>query len=94
MHPTSLRPSSGLEFPFTADDFRTIVEIVYERSGIVLAAHKRDMTYSRLARRLRALGLGSFRDYCALLQGKGGRGRASGSGRLAARPGRSHTPLL
>jgi len=72
MHPTSLRPSSGLEFPFTADDFRTIVEIVYERSGIVLAAHKRDMTYSRLARRLRALGLGSFRDYCALLQGKDG----------------------
>jgi chemotaxis protein methyltransferase CheR len=60
------------EFPFTAADFRTIVGIVYERSGIVLAAHKRDMTYSRLARRVRALGLRTFRDYCALLEGNDG----------------------
>ncbi len=63
-------PANGLEFPFTEADYQTIVSIVYERSGIVLAAHKRDMTYSRLARRLRALGLRSFRDYCALLSRK------------------------
>ena len=57
----------GLEFPFTLTDFQTIASIVYERSGIVLAAHKRDMMYARLARRLRTLGLRSFGDYCALL---------------------------
>lgn len=64
--------ASATEFPFTAADFQTIVGIVYERSGIVLNAHKRDMTYSRLSRRLRVLGLRSFRDYCALLKGREG----------------------
>jgi chemotaxis protein methyltransferase CheR len=74
MDPASQTTPIAHEFPFTAADFETIVGIVYERSGIVLAAHKRDMTYSRLARRLRALGLRSFRDYCALLQsGEGGK---------------------
>ncbi len=73
---TQLSPSSPagnrFEFPFTQADFQTIVGIVYERSGIVLAAHKRDMAYSRLARRLRALGLRSFKDYCALLESRNG----------------------
>jgi chemotaxis protein methyltransferase CheR len=72
MEPVSQLSTTGNEFPFTPADFQTIVGIVYERSGIVLAAHKRDMTYSRLARRLRSLGLRSFRDYCALLQGNEG----------------------
>ncbi len=68
MQPASEQSSISNEFPFTPADFRTIVGIVYERSGIVLAAHKRDMTYSRLARRVRALGLRTFRDYCAMLE--------------------------
>ena len=72
MEQVSQHSPTGHEFPFTVADFRTIVGIVYDRSGIVLAAHKRDMTYSRLARRLRALGLRSFSDYCALLEGKNG----------------------
>ncbi|MFZ1110695.1 MAG: protein-glutamate O-methyltransferase [Rhodomicrobium sp.] len=72
MEPASQQLPVSNEFPFTAADFRTIVGIVYERSGIVLAAHKRDMTYSRLARRVRALGLRTFRDYCALLEGNDG----------------------
>jgi len=58
---------SGFEFPFTQADFQTIVRIVYERSGIVLAASKRDMAYARLVQRLRALGLNSFREYCEIL---------------------------
>ena len=36
----------GFEFPFTQTDFQTIAGIVYEQSGIVLGAHKRDMTYA------------------------------------------------
>ena len=67
-------PCSRLEFPFTQADFKTIAGLVYEHSGIVLGAHKRDMVYSRLARRLRALRLGSFREYCALLDGSDGTG--------------------
>jgi chemotaxis protein methyltransferase CheR len=58
---------NGFEFPFTQADFQTIVSIVYERSGIVLAANKRDMAYARLVQRLRALELNCFHDYCALL---------------------------
>ncbi len=59
--------ANGFEFPFTQADFQTLAGIVYERSGIVLAANKRDMAYARLVRRLRILGLRSFRDYCWLL---------------------------
>ncbi len=65
--PPTPAPRDGLEFPFTQTDFRTIAGLVHEHSGIVLGAHKRDMVYSRLARRLRALRLKSFREYCALL---------------------------
>jgi len=63
---------SSFEFPFTQADFQTIVSIVYERSGIVLASNKRDMAYARLVQRLRALGLTSFRDYCSLLRSNKG----------------------
>lgn len=37
--------------------FRRICQLIYQRAGIVLADHKRDMVYNRLVRRLRALGL-------------------------------------
>jgi chemotaxis protein methyltransferase CheR len=74
VHPAShvTEKPSGFEFPFTQADFHTIVSIVYERSGIVLAASKRDMAYARLVQRLRALGLSSFRDYCQLLSSNKG----------------------
>lgn len=71
----SARTSSPCdEFPFTQADFKTIAALVYEHSGIVLGAHKRDMVYSRLARRLRALRLRSFREYCSLLDSGAGDG--------------------
>jgi chemotaxis protein methyltransferase CheR len=60
------------EFAFRGEDFDYIASLVYERSGIVLSAHKKDMVYTRLARRLRSLGLPSFRDYCALIQSESG----------------------
>ncbi len=72
LHTPIPAPGGVLEFPFTEADFKTIAGLVYEHSGIVLGAHKYDMVYSRLARRLRALGLGSFREYCALLHSGGG----------------------
>lgn len=65
-------PKVSLDFPFTPADFQAIASLVYERSGIVLATHKSDMVYSRLTKRLRALGLTSFRDYKALLAGPAG----------------------
>lgn len=61
------------EFPFTEADFQTVAGIVYERSGIVLAANRRAMAYARLVRRLRTLGLRSFHDYCSLLKSSKGK---------------------
>jgi chemotaxis protein methyltransferase CheR len=64
--------SPGREFPFSSRDFRYLASLVHTRSGIVLGPHKMDMVYARLVRRLRALGLASFRDYCALIQSREG----------------------
>lgn len=57
------------EFVFTAEDFRHIAQILHSHAGIALSEGKAALVYSRLAKRLRVLGLRSFRDYCALIQG-------------------------
>src|SRR4051812_33690987 len=56
------------EFGFSAEHFRLISERVYSFSGIRLPEGKREMVYARLARRLRALGIGSFDDYVRFLE--------------------------
>ncbi|MCS2159538.1 protein-glutamate O-methyltransferase CheR [Scandinavium sp. H11S7] len=48
--------------------FRRICQLIYQRAGIVLADHKRDMVYNRLVRRLRQLGLDDFGRYLAMLE--------------------------
>jgi len=58
----------GRDFDFTSADFARIRELIHRRAGISLSDHKRDMAYSRLARRLRARGLDSFRHYLDLLE--------------------------
>ncbi|CAN0617778.1 chemotaxis protein methyltransferase [Burkholderia multivorans] len=58
----------GRDFAFTAADFARIRTLIHQRAGISLSEHKRDMAYSRLARRLRARGLDTFRDYLDLLE--------------------------
>lgn len=60
------------EFIFNDKEFRFLSELVNKNTGIVLAEHKKDMVYSRLARRLRFLELKTFAEYCELLQGRGG----------------------
>lgn len=57
----------GREFSFTAEDFRQIADLVHSSTGIRLPEYKSAMVYSRLAKRLRALGLDSFREYCRLV---------------------------
>ncbi|MDU6923613.1 protein-glutamate O-methyltransferase CheR [Franconibacter helveticus 513] len=48
--------------------FRRICQLIYQRAGIVLADHKRDMVYNRLVRRLRTLGLDDFGRYLSMLE--------------------------
>lgn len=56
------------EFEFTDGDFERVRKLIYEHAGIALAPIKRDMVYSRLVRRLRALNLASFAAYLSLLE--------------------------
>jgi chemotaxis protein methyltransferase CheR len=60
------------EFLLTPADFRRIAAMLHADAGIYLPESKTSMVYSRLAKRLRALGLQSFRDYCALVAGAEG----------------------
>lgn len=55
------------EFRFEAANFTFIADLLRRLAGIHLAAHKREMVYARLARRLRTLGLPDFDAYCALI---------------------------
>ncbi|WP_205854183.1 CheR family methyltransferase [Phenylobacterium kunshanense] len=73
--PTSARPGANMvegEFAFTEADFRKISAMVHGDAGIHLPEAKATLVYSRLAKRLRALGLTSFKDYCALVAGSDG----------------------
>ncbi|MEY4590569.1 MAG: hypothetical protein RL497_2645 [Pseudomonadota bacterium] len=56
------------EFPMSSANFNLIKELAYEWTGIKLSDHKENMIYGRLARRVRALNLSDFNQYCALLQ--------------------------
>jgi chemotaxis protein methyltransferase CheR len=57
------------EFDFTARDFDRVRSMIYQRAGISLADSKQEMVYSRLARRLRAIGIPSFVRYLDELEG-------------------------
>ncbi len=60
------------EFLFTTQDFERVRRLIYRHAGISLSDAKVDMVYSRLARRLRALGLASFREYLDRLEADAG----------------------
>jgi chemotaxis protein methyltransferase CheR len=55
------------EFAFSESDFQTLTKLAYEYAGIALAESKQNLIYSRLSRRLRALRLPSFAEYCDYL---------------------------
>lgn len=63
-----------IDLHLSEQDFKTIAAILYQDSGIYLPEGKTSLVYSRLAKRLRALGLESFRDYCALISSNAGVG--------------------
>lgn len=54
--------------PLSDTHFRRISELIYQRAGIVLANHKREMVYNRLVRRLRLLGIDDFGQYLVMLE--------------------------
>jgi len=56
------------QFAFTQRDFERARRMIYARAGISLGPSKVNMVYSRLSRRLRALGLATVRGYLDLLE--------------------------
>jgi chemotaxis protein methyltransferase CheR len=65
-----LRP--GMDAPFratiSAEAYRTLEDLVYQHSRIRLGPDKQPMVANRLRKRLRALGLVSYDEYCAVLR--------------------------
>jgi chemotaxis protein methyltransferase CheR len=60
------------EFAFTAADFAQIAALLHKDSGIHLSDAKATLVYSRLAKRLRKLGVASFADYIAMITASDG----------------------
>lgn len=56
------------EFDFTEKDFQRVRKMIYAHAGISLSEAKRDMVYSRIARRLRSIQTSSFNEYLDYLQ--------------------------
>ncbi|NIC41945.1 CheR family methyltransferase [Aquabacterium sp. A08] len=59
------------EFAWTPADFTRIQQLIYRHAGISLHDGKQAMVYSRIARRLRDTGHGSFRNYLDWLEQHG-----------------------
>jgi chemotaxis protein methyltransferase CheR len=60
------------EFQFTDADFERVRALIYSLAGISLSPVKRDMVYSRLARRLRAAEMDSFQTYLDFVEADAG----------------------
>jgi len=60
------------EYALRDSDFRKLVDIVTTRTGIVINDKKRAFVHGRLGRRLRALGLSDFGQYCDFLDSEAG----------------------
>jgi len=65
--PSLARSVPSREFAFGEEDFEALRRLVKSLTGINLSDQKRELVYGRLTRRLRALGLASFREYRRLL---------------------------
>lgn len=63
--------ASSREFTFTRADFEAVARMLREEAGIELPDAKEPLVYSRLAKRLRALGLTAFSEYLALVSQPG-----------------------
>lgn len=64
---------AGLHGPTLSDAaFRRITALALREAGLAIGASKSDMVRTRLARRLRELGIADFDAYCALIEGPHG----------------------
>ena len=67
-------PLEASEFAMTQRDFKDIAAMLYADAGIYIPETKTTLVYSRLVKRLRALNLENFRDYCDQVGSQDGAG--------------------
>ncbi|PPQ29302.1 CheR family methyltransferase [Rhodopila globiformis] len=60
-------PPANLQFDLAREEFVQIAAMLRQETGISLANSKMDLVQGRLARRLRALGLGNFAQYLEIV---------------------------
>lgn len=65
---TAILTEQPREFEFTQRDFEYLKRISNQHTGIVVSDDKFDMFYARLSRRVRRLGLRTFREYCEVVE--------------------------
>lgn len=62
------QPSYSKEYLFTDKDFTYLSKLAGNLAGISLSTGKRELIYGRLVKRVRALNLKNFKQYCDLLK--------------------------
>lgn len=71
--PSGLKqPMHEQTFEFSDKDFNSLRKLVSEHTGISLSEKKSELVYGRISKRLRALGLSRFSEYCDLLKNNPG----------------------
>ena len=55
-------------YVLTDNEYKDICSLVYEKTGIILNDEKRKLAYSRFSRRLKALNLKTFSEYCDIVR--------------------------
>ena len=63
-----MRPNLSERLHYRSADFSFIQSVLMDHAGIQLNDGKKELVYSRLAKRIRGLGLNSFGDYCNVLE--------------------------
>ncbi len=61
------------DMTISASNFQTIADVLYKNAGINLSKDKENLVLSRLSKRLRALGLSCFGEYCDLISSEEGK---------------------
>lgn len=69
---TNIAVRQAREFSLSDSEYGAIRNRIYDLAGIKLGDQKQDLVYSRLTKRLRALGLADFTSYLKLLDGPQG----------------------
>ena len=69
MRPAPAKSGFGARPELSDRDFTRVAALAKSEYGIQIEPQKKSMIQSRLSKRMRALGLGDFGDYCSLVEG-------------------------